>query len=227
MKKGLRLTSIVLLLTVLFLLGVRWAERDGRLDLVRARIDNSGLVDSVKVAELLRPYFGRSLLKLDADSLVILLSSIAGVDSAEINIRYPDAIVVLLVTREPAAVLAYSDNRMVPVTVSGDPLPLQWRNDQLPVITVVEDPEHAVIASALDLLIKMELVSLVSIQVSNRKITVTENDIRIVLNPEQATESWLRWRSINSMVTDRTSEVDLRFKDQAVFRESPGSTEET
>ena len=227
MKKGLRLTSVLLLLTVLLLLGIRWAEREGRLDLLRARIDNSGLVDSVEVAELLRPYFGRSLLKLDADSLGIMLSSIAGVDSADVSISYPDAIVVSLVTRKPAAVLAYSGDRLVPVTVSGDPLPVQWINDLLPVITVEEDPDNAVIASALDLLIKMELVSLVSMQVNNRKITVTENGIRIILNPEQATESWLRWRSINSMVTDRTSEVDLRFQDQAVLRERPGSTEET
>ena len=209
MRKGLRLTSILLVFTLLLLLGVRWAERENRLNLAQARIDNSGLVDSVEIAEILKPCFGRSLLKLDTDSLQSRLLAIEGVDSVSIRIRYPDTIVISMATRRPAAILAYSSG-LIPVTLCGDHLPVEWGNDQLPVINIEGDPEVEIISSALDLLIKREIV-------------VTDKGIRIILDPGRAAENWFRWRSIGTMITDRTDEVDLRYHDQAVLR----STEET
>jgi len=221
-RKGLRLTSILLVFTLLLLLGVRWAERENRLNLAQARIDNSGLVDSVEIAEILKPCFGRSLLKLDTDSLQSRLLAIEGVDSVSIRIRYPDTIVISMATRRPAAILAYSSG-LIPVTLCGDHLPVEWGNDQLPVINIEGDPEVEIISSALDLLIKRELNDSVLIQVSSREIVVTDKGIRIILDPGRAAENWFRWRSIGTMITDRTDEVDLRYHDQAVLR----STEET
>lgn len=226
MKKGLRLTSILSLLTMLILLGVRWAERSDRLNLIRVRVDNSGLADSVEIAEILRPYFGNSLLKLDTDSMELELLSVAGVDSVSVKIHYPDEIVVSLLTREPAAILAYSSGRFVPVTLHGDPLPAHWGNDNLPVISIEEEPELEVIVAALDLLIKRALIHSVSIQVTNREIVITQNGIRVILDPGQTTENWLRWRSISTMIKDGTIEVDLRFHDQVVLRQRLRSTEE-
>ncbi len=222
MRKGLRLTSILLVFTLLLILGARWLEREGHLNLAMVRIDNSGLVDSVRIAEILKPFFGSSLLKLEMDSLKSGLLAIDGVDSIFIRIRYPDTIIISMTAREPAAVLAYS-GRSIPVTVSGDHLPAEWGNDRLPVINIVGDPETETISSALNLLIKRELNGSVLIQVSSREIVVTENGIRIILDPSRAAETWLRWRSISTMITDRTDEVDLRYRDQAVLR----STEET
>ncbi len=217
MKKGLRLTSILLVFTMLLLLGVRWAERDNRLNLTRVRIDNSSLVDSVAIAEVLRPYFGSSLLKLDTDFLKNQLQAIEGVDSVSVVIHYPETIHVSFSTRKPAVILAYS-SREIPVTVSGDHLPADWVNDQLPVIEVVGDPDASVIESALLLLTMYPLSPSVSMQVSNREIVVTDNGLRIILDPERAAENWLSWRRISTIIPDRTDEVDLRYKDQAVLR---------
>lgn len=222
MRKGLRLTSILLVFTLLLLLGVRWAEREDLLNLTTARIDNSGLADSMQIAETLKPCFGSSLLKLDTDSLESRLLAVDGVDSVTVRIRYPDTIIISMSTRRPAAILSYC-SRSIPVTVSGDHLPVEWGNDQLPVISIVGDPEVEVISSALHLLIKRELSDSVLIQVSSREIIVTENGIRIILDPDLAAENWLTWLSINTMITDHTEEVDLRYQDQAVLR----STEET
>lgn len=224
MKNGLRLTSILLVFTILLLLGVRWAERDNRLNLTRVRIDNSSLVDSVEIAEAMRPYFGSSLLKLDTDSLESELLAIEGVDSVSVRIHYPETILISFSTRKPAVILAYG-NREIPVTVSGDHLPVSWGNDQLPVINIVGEPDAAAIIAALNLLIDNELNHYASIQVSSREIVVSENGIRIILDPGRAAENWLSWRRISTIITNGTDEVDLRYQDQAVLRLR--STEET
>ncbi|HPF32079.1 MAG TPA: hypothetical protein PK907_03600, partial [Candidatus Sabulitectum sp.] len=65
MKKKALLFGIVLLVVLTAVLGIRWADRDGRFDLLQARIDYSGPVDSALVAEILRPWFQESLLRLN------------------------------------------------------------------------------------------------------------------------------------------------------------------
>ena len=222
MKTGFRLTSILLLLTLLLLLGIRWAERDNRLNLTMVRIDNSSLVDSVEIAEVLRPCFGSSLLKLDIDSLQAALQVIEGVDSVSVKIQYPETLIITFFSNEPAVILAYGD-REIPVTVSGEHLPQSWGNDELPVLNIVGEPDKEVIESALDLFFKHELSNSVSMQVCERKIVVTENSIRIIIDPARASENWMSWQSIRTIITDRTDEVDLRYHNQAVLR----STEET
>jgi cell division septal protein FtsQ len=222
MKKGLILTTSLAVFTVLLLLGIRWLERDNRLNLTRVRIDNSSLVDSVKIAEVLRPCFGVSLLKLDTDSLQHSLLAVEGVDSVEIKIQYPESLIITFSTREPAVILEYL-NRSIPVTLSGDPLPVEWGNDNLPVIEIIGEPERKVINAALDLFIKRELNGSAAIQVSNREIVLTEDGKRIILDPERADENWVMWQSISSVVTEHTDVIDLRYRNQAVLR----STEET
>ncbi len=222
MKKGLIFTAALALFTALLLLGVRWAERDNRLNLTRVRIDNSSLVDSLKISEVLMPCFGVSLLKLDTDSLQQSLLAVEGVDSVEIRVHYPETLVITFSTREPSVILEYSD-RSIPVTPSGDPLPVEWGNDQLPVIEIIGEPERKVINAALDLFIQRELNGSASMQVSSREIVLTENGKRIILDPSRADESWAMWQSISSVVTEQTDVVDLRYRDLAVLR----STEET
>ena len=222
MKKGLILTTSLAVLTVLLLLGIRWAERDNRLNLTRVRIDNSSLVDSVKIAEVLLACFGVSLLKLDTESLQQSLLAVEGVDSVEIKIQYPETLVITFSTREPSVILQYN-NRSIPVTLCGDPLPIEWGNDQLPVIEVVGEPERKVINAALDLFIKRELNGSASIQVSSRQIVLTENGRRIVLDPERADENWVTWQSISSIVTEHTDVIDLRYRNQAVLRSAEES----
>lgn len=221
-KKGLRITILLLVFTVFLLLGVRWAERDNRLNLTMVRIDNSSLVDSAVIAEELRPYLGRSLLKINTDSLEAVLLTLGGVDSVSVRIEYPETIIVLFSTRAPAVLLAYSSGT-VPVTRSGHVLPVSWGNDQLPVIRITGTPDERVIRSALDLFIKYEFSHFVSMSVSNNAIVLVENGTRIILDPDQATENWLSWQSIREIIGHRIDEVDLRYGGQAVLR----STEET
>lgn len=222
MKKGLRITTLLLVFTVFLLLGVRWAERDNRLNLTVVRIDNSSLVDSAAIAEILRPYMGVSLLKINTDSLEAALLTLGGVDSVSVSIEYPETIIVLFSTRAPAVLLAYSSGT-VPVTQSGDVLPAYWGNDQMPVISITGTPDERVIRYAIDLFIKHEFSHLVSMRVSNQKIVLVENGIRIILDPERARENWLSWQGIRGILGDTVDEVDLRYGNQAVLR----STEET
>ncbi len=222
MKKGLRITTLMVVFTVFLLLGVRWAERDNRLNLTMVRIDNSSLVDSTAIAEILRPYMGRSLLRINTDSLEAALQALGGVDSVSVRIEYPETIIALFSTRAPAVLLEYSSGT-VPVTRSGDVLPAYWGNDQMPVISINGTPDERVIRSALDLFIKHEFGHFVSMRVSNQEIVLIENGIRIILDPESARENWLSWQGIKGIIDSRVDEVDLRYVNQAVLR----STEET
>lgn len=223
MKKSVRVTSILLLFTMLLILGIRWAERDNRLNLTMVRIDNSSLVDSVKIAEVLRPYFGSSLLRLDTDTLKVNLQAIEGVDSVFVKTLYPETLLITFSTRKPAVILVYSGGREIPVTASGDHLPDDWKNNQLPVINISGDPGRETITSALNLLFDHDLANSASIQVINNEIVVTESGVRIILDPERAEENWMSWRNISTIINSRTHEVDLRYMNQAVLR----STEES
>ncbi len=222
MKKGLHLTLALLVITALLLLGIRWAERDDRLNILFARIDNSSLVDSVDIAEALQPYFGTSLLKLDTDSLELRLLAIEGVDSVSVVICYPETLIISFETRKPAAILAYGTD-LIPVTVSGDHLPVNWYSDTLPVVVIDGYPDHEVISSALRLLIKRQVNHSVSFEVSSSGITLEDNGVQVILNPGTAAENWVQWQTIKTMITDQTDEVDLRYDKQAVLR----SAEET
>ncbi len=222
MKRGLHLTLALLVITALLLLGVRWAERDDRLNLLFARIDNSSLVDSVDIAQTLEPYFGTSLLKLDTDSLELRLLAIEGVDSVLVEISYPETLIISFETRKPVAILAYGTD-LIPVTVSGDHLPVDWYNDTLPIVLIEGYPEHEVISSALHLLIEEQVNHTLSFEVSSSGITIEDNGVHVILNPGKAAENWVQWQTIKTMITDQTDEVDLRYDNQAVLR----SAEET
>jgi cell division septal protein FtsQ len=180
------------------------------------------MVDSADIAEVLRPYFGVSLLKLNADSLGAELQNLPGVDRVAVHIQYPETIVVTFTTGKPAFVLNYGLVQ-VPVTLRGELLPADWVNSELPVITIVESPDSSVIASAINLFSKYQFDGSVSVQVGNSSIVVTQNGIRIVIDPDRALENWRNWRTVSTIVTEQINEVDLRFSRQAVMR----STEET
>jgi cell division septal protein FtsQ len=221
-SKLLKLTTVLLVTAILLLLGVRWAERDNRVNFTLARIDCSGLVDSTEIAEALRPYFGRSLFKLNTDSVMLAMQALGGVDSVSVEIQYPETVVISFATGKPSFVLDYGIER-IPVTASGEYLPADWANDTLPVITVLEDPDSSVVASAVNLFSKHGFDSSDSIQVSSREIVVIENGTRVILDPESVLENWHSWQTVSTVVSDRIDEVDLRFMHQAVMR----SAEET
>ncbi len=222
MKNLLKFTSAVVVFAVLVLLGVRWAERNNRINLTRARIDNSCMVDSVEIADVLRPYFGVSLLKLNTDSLRLEIENLTGVDSVTVRIQYPETIVVTFATGKPAFVLDYGLQR-VPVTLRGELLPVGWISSELPVLNIVGAPDGSVIASAINLFSKYGFDSSVPIQVSSTSIVVTQNGVRIVIDPDRALENWRNWCTVSTVVTEQINEVDLRFRHQAVMR----SAEET
>ncbi len=222
MNKGMKLTGLFTVIIMLLLLGIRWAERENKFDLTYVRIDNSSNVDSTELATVLHPYFGVSLLKIDMDSLEMKICTVEGVDSVLIEVHYPSTINILFSTGEPVVVLAYPD-RQVPVTNSGTYLPESWVNDQLPVIGVSAATDTCVILTALNLLLKYNLANTVEMQVSNRQIVITEGSTRIILDTENAVNSWLCWLDIKRIISDNTYEVDLRFNNQAVLR----SAEET
>jgi len=218
-KKLLLFTSVAVVVAVLLLLGVRWAERNNRINLTRVRIDNSCMVDSAGIAEVLRPYFGVSLLKLNTDSLRSEMQNLPGVDSVTVSIQYPETIVVTFTTGKPAFVLDYGFIQ-VPVTLRGELLPAGWINSELPVITIVESPDSSVIASAINLFSKYQFERSLSVQVRNSSIVVTQNGIRIVIDPDRALENWRNWRTVSTIVPEQIDEVDLRFSHQAVMRSS-------
>jgi cell division septal protein FtsQ len=217
MRKGIRITSLLIVLTLLLVLSVRWAERNERLNLTVARIDNSSLLDSAQIAGVLKPYFGVSVLKLNRDSLEAQFLALDGVDSVSVSIHYPDMIVVSLKTGEPAAILAYL-NGQVPVTAEGQRLPLSWVNDSLPVINIEGSPKEEAVSSALNFLIKRNLRNSVSIQVNADGIAVLDNGIRVMIDYRQTTVSWLRWQVLKTAITGQPEEVDLRYTGQAVLR---------
>jgi len=221
MRKGIRITSLLVVLTLLLLLSVRWAERNGHLDLRFARIDNSCQLDSALIAEILRPYFGVSLLKLNTDSLKSQFSALDGVDSVFLSIHYPNTLVIALKTGEPAVILSYPD-RTVPVTASGAALPVDWGSDSLPMIIIEGYPEDEAISSALNLLIKRNLGNAVSIQVDSEAIAVSDNGIRVIIDYHRTSDNWLTWQTIRTNIAGQTGEVDLRYTGQAVLRFAEG-----
>jgi len=222
MKNLLKLTSALIVFAALLLLGVRWAERNNRINLTRVRIDNSCMVDSAEIASVLQPCFGVSLLKLNTDSLRSEMQNLPGVELVTVRVQYPETIVVTFTTGKPAFVLNYGSVQ-VPVTNRGELLPAGWINSELPVITIVETPDSSAIATAINLISKYGFDRSVPVLVSNSSIVVTQDGIRIVIDPARALENWRNWLTVSTIVTEQIDEVDLRFRHQAVMR----STEET
>lgn len=221
MRKKIWVVVSAAIFTLIVLLGFRWAERKDYFDLTSVRIDNSFLVDSAAIAKALEPCFGRSLLGFQEDSLLAEIARIPGVDEVRMEIRLPDTIVLTLSVSKPAVVLI-NDSSRLPVTSNGTSLPLSWGNSLLPEIQITGQPDSTFICSAIDLLLKRELQD-VTFLVSENMVTIVDGEVNIFLDPEHLDDSWLRWLSIQNLLTDRTEEVDLRFTDQAILRASEES----
>lgn len=223
MKKKALLFGIVTLLVLTAALGIRWADREGKFDLLQARIDNSGPVDSALVAEILRPWFEESLLRLNADSLGMELETIDGVASASVRVVLPHSIVVELHPREAVA-MVLSGAGSTPVTMLGEPLPDQWADPALPELRVLGNPEESSIRAALNLALKRDLGTGTEVTVLEDGIQVVENGIPVLLRCDNAPGSWRTWNSIRDSVRPFAEQVDLRYRGQAIVRPSGGET---
>lgn len=221
MRKKIWVVVSAAVFTLIILLGFRWAEREHYFDLTSVRIDNSFLVDSTEIAQVLEPCFGLSLLDFQTDSLLAEISEIPGVDSVALDIQLPNTIVLTFKVSKPAVVLVSTSLRL-PVTTKGIALPLAWANPTLPEIQITGEPDSLSICSSINLLLKRELQGIV-FQLSEDMVTIVDGDIQILLDPAHLDDSWLRWQAIRTLLTDRTDEVDLRFSDQAILRVSEES----
>jgi hypothetical protein len=217
MKKTVITVSAVTLSVLLAVLAVRWVERKGMLDLRLARIDNSGPVDSVLVAEILRPWFGRSLLDVDCDSLTLILSGIEGVRAASVVKSYPDMLIVSMEIERPAALIRNGATDY-PVTSSGLQLPSAWASDSLPVLTVTGSPGEGSMESGLRLLLKRSSASIESIEVTPWAIVVRTDGRAILFDGCRAVADWKTWAAIRDGITCSGMVIDLRYTGQAVLR---------
>lgn len=221
MRKKIWVVVSAAIFTLIVLLGFRWAERKSYFDLTSVRVDNSFLVDSAEIARVLEPCFGMSLLNFQEDSLLEQIGRIPGVDDVSLEVRLPDTIVLTLFVSKPAVVLINNSTRL-PVTSKGTSLPVNWGNSSLPEIQITGNPDSTFICSAINLLLKRKLQD-ITFLVSENRVTIVDSEVNILLDPEHLDDSWLRWVSIQNLLTDGTEEVDLRFKDQAILRASEES----
>lgn len=222
MKKRIYLTSILLLLVLIAALAVRWADRKGSFDLLAARIDNSGPVDSALVAEILEPFFGESLLSVSTDSIQLALGAIEGLRTVSVRVSFPHAILVEMTPEIPAAMLV-SEFGTYPVTSSGTSLPESWSDLSLPVLEVEGSPRDRYLESGLELLLDMDLNDSATVVVCELGIRVLENGIPVLLDGNRAAADWETWKSIRSAVCTSAEQVDLRYSGQAVIRTAEGA----
>ena len=213
--------SILFLLVLIGVLGVRWADRDGRFDLTRARVDNSGPVDSALVAEILEPYFGESLLSINSDSIRCALESIEGLSSVSVTVSYPDEILIAMVPEKPAAFLN-TRSGLCPVTARGNTLPLSWGDPSLPVLYVEGTPAFGYMDSGLNLLLKRGLSGSAKVTVSEHGILVVDNGVSVLFDGAGAPEDWETWEAIRTSVNFSAELVDMRYGGQAVIRIAGG-----
>ena len=222
MKKRIYLLSIGLLLVLIGALALRWAERDGRFDLLWARVDNSGPVDSSLVADILEPFFGGSLLSLDLDSVRSALGAIDGLKCVSVKVSLPHTIIVEMTPERPAAmVIAQSGSS--PVTADGKGLPPSWADPSLPVLSVEGAPGEEYLKTGLNLLLKRGLDPASTVTVCDWGILVIENGVPVMLDGERAPADWKTWQQIRNSVRPSAEMVDMRYNGQAVIRTAGGA----
>lgn len=222
MKKRIYLLSITLLLLLTAALAVRWADRDGRFDLLWARIDNSGPVDSSLVADILKPFFGGSLLSLDVDSVRCALGAIDGLRCVSVTVSLPHTIIVEMTPERPAA-LVIAQAGSSPVAASGKELPCSWADPSLPLLYVEGAPGEDYLKTGLDLLLKRGLNPGSTVTVCDWGILVVENGVPVMLDGERAPADWKTWQSIRGSVRPSAEMVDMRYNGQAVIRTAGGA----
>lgn len=222
MKKRIYSLSVLLLLVLTTALVVRWADRDGRFDLLTARIDNSGPVDSARVAEVLEPFFGKSLLSLDVDSVKNVLETIEGLRCVSVRVSFPHTIQVDMTPENPAAIII-SNSGNCPVTAFGKALPPSWADSSLPSLNVQGAPEEEYVKTGLNLLLKRGLDQSASVTVCNWGILVMQNGVPVMLDGERAPADWKTWQSIRESVRPSAEMVDMRYNGQAVIRTAGGA----
>ncbi len=222
MKKRIYLLSIAVLLALIAALAVRWANRDGRFDLLWARIDNSGPVDSAMVADILEPFFGGSLLSLDTDSVRCALEAIHGLRCVSVTVSFPHTIIVEMTPEIPAA-MVISRTGSSPVTAGGKELPGSWATSSLPVLSVEGTPGEGYLKTGLDLLLKRGLDPGSTVTVCDWGILVVENGVPVMLDGDRAPADWKTWQSIRDSVRPSAEMVDMRYNGQAVIRTAGGA----
>lgn len=223
MRKGMWLIGGLTAVMTGSFFAMRWAERDGKFDLLSARIDNSGPVDSVLVADILEPFFGEPLLSLNKDSVENCLLEIEGLRAVSVRFSYPHSMVVTLEPEVPVAVVD-RENESYPVTIAGKPLPQGWTDNTLPILSVSGVPSPDFISSGIDLLVKRGLGGRAAVLVGEAGVTVIDGGVPVLLDGCSAATDWTTWESMRSSVTDPSCTVDLRFNGQAIIR--PGEESE-
>lgn len=222
MRRRIYALAAVFLVVLIAALVVRWADRDGRFDLLAARIDNSGPVDSVRVAEILKPYFGESLLTMDIDTLTAALGSIEGLKRVSVTVSFPHSIIVNMTPERPAA-LVLSSAGDIPVTTEGVQLPPSWADPSLPVLSLEGSPGDDYIRTGLDLLLKRELYRTAEVRVCEWGILVVQDGVPVMFDGESAPADWKTWEAIKTSVRASAEMVDMRYGGQAVIRTAGGT----
>ncbi len=200
----------------------RHAEREGQFDLTTVRVDNSGPVDSALVAEVLKPFFGESLLSLDPDSVRNAIMEIEGLSSVTVEMHFPNSMVVAMVPRAPVARIL-NEGGWFPVDMEGRVLPSAWDSSDLPELRIQGNPDEAYIVSGIDLLVKNNLAEEVSITVDNSGLKVRERDNLILMSGLSTRADWNTWTSLRDLIGETPCIVDLRYSGQAVVRSGEGT----
>ena len=216
MRKGMWLIGGLTAVITGSFFALRWAERDGKFDLISARIDNAGPVDSALVADVLEPFFGESLLSLNTDSIEGCLLDLEGMKTASVSFIYPGSMIVALEPEVPVAIVD-QESESYPVTVTGKPLPADWTDEALPVLLVTGAPDEIFISSGIDLLVKRGLGGRASVLVGETGVTVIDDGVPVVLDGSNAAADWVTWESMKNSVNDPGCTVDLRFNGQAII----------
>ena len=208
-------------------MGYRWFERGGAFDLDTVRIRGARQADSSAVCQVVKPLFGTSIWQIDPVELQNVLSDVPGIDYAHVN-RVPFSSLILELTiSEP--VFAVSDSSGVTAVSSiGEVLPPRFITDSLPVVESREwiDPEASKTLASWFGACDMQSDCL-SFRYTDRGLSVFVGDgCEVLLGNDHLSERWASYQQLSSSMSDFEGwyQVDMRYSNQAILRESQGNS---
>lgn len=207
-------------------MGYRWFERGGVFDLDNIRIRGIRHADSVAVCEVVKSLFGTSIWQLDTSEIQTMLSVVPGIDSVNVSRALLSGLILEIRISEP--VFAISDSSgIVAVSSMGEVLPPRFLTDSIPVIESRERIEAAVSGNLAEWFRTGEIQrdSLRFIYTDRGLSVLVNNGYEVLLGVDQLSDRWDNYRQLASSVSgfDDLQQVDMRYSNQAILRESTES----
>lgn len=229
MRMGRMKLIVVLLITAVgafaCAMGYRWLERSGTFDLAAVRVRGIRSADSAAVCTAVAPLFGRSIWKIDGDSLSQAMVALPGIAAVRMH-RIPLESILLEVTLDRPVYVISDGGGSTPVSMTGERLPESFLSDTLPVLQTTCRLDSAT-AAGLGLWFSRggageEAASLEYTQ--NGVAVLLDGGCRVILGKGALDERWNRFTELCRLAPETVgwTEVDMRYAGQAVLRMEGG-----